>query len=64
MLWWDTNVLEVSAVSETSVSYHDTTRRLNPEDIDLKRHRRESLKTRSRSRPLRTSLTLTFGYLC
>jgi len=26
------------------VSYHNTTRRHNPEDLDLKHHRRESLK--------------------
>jgi len=29
------------------VSYHNTTRRYNPEDLDLKHHRRESLKTRT-----------------
>jgi hypothetical protein len=38
--------VEVSSTSETSVSYHNTTRRHNPEDIDLKLHRREDLKTR------------------
>jgi hypothetical protein len=30
------------------VSYHNTTRRHNPEDVDLKHHRRESLETRIR----------------
>jgi hypothetical protein len=30
---------------ETLVPYYNTTRRHNPEDLDLKRHRRESLKT-------------------
>jgi hypothetical protein len=28
------------------VSYHNTTRRHNPEDLDLKHHRREILKAR------------------
>jgi hypothetical protein len=27
------------------VSYHNTTRRYNPEDLDLKHHRREKLKS-------------------
>jgi hypothetical protein len=40
--------LEVTRTSETLLSYQDTTRRHNPEDLDLKRHRRESLKTRKR----------------
>jgi hypothetical protein len=29
---------------ETLVSYHSTTRHHNPEDLDLNRHRRDSLK--------------------
>jgi hypothetical protein len=33
--------------SETSVSYHITTRRQNPEDLDLKYHLRESLITQN-----------------
>jgi hypothetical protein len=33
--------------SETSVCYHNTTRRHNPEGLVLKHHRRESLKTRN-----------------
>jgi len=28
-----------------SVSYHNTTRHHNPEDLDLKHHSRESLKS-------------------
>jgi len=32
---------------ETLLSYHNTTWRHNPEDLDLKHHRRESLKTRN-----------------
>jgi hypothetical protein len=31
--------------SETSVSYHNTTRRHNPEDLDLKHHRRKSFES-------------------
>jgi hypothetical protein len=37
--------LEETRTSETSVSYRNTTRRHNPEDFDLKHHRRESLKS-------------------
>jgi hypothetical protein len=33
-------------VSEVLVSYHNTTRRHNPEDLDLNLHRRENLKSR------------------
>jgi len=32
--------------SETFVSYYNTTRRHNPEDLDLKYHRRENTKIR------------------
>jgi hypothetical protein len=37
--------MEAARTSETSVSYHSTTRRHNPEDLGLKHERRERLKT-------------------
>jgi hypothetical protein len=38
--------MEEASTSETSVSCHNTARRHNPEDLDMKHHRRETLKTR------------------
>jgi len=36
-----------SGTSETMVTYYSTTRRHSPEDLDLKLHRHEGLKSRT-----------------
>jgi hypothetical protein len=41
-----TLMMGAAGTSETLVSYHNTIRRHNPEDLDLKHHRRENLRTR------------------
>jgi len=36
-------LIEVAGSSEKFISYHITTRRQNPEELDLKLHRRDNL---------------------
>jgi len=38
--------MEAARTSETLVSYHNTTLRHSPEDLDMNLHRRENLKSR------------------
>jgi len=40
--------MESAWASEMLVSYHDIRRRHNPEELDLKRHRRERLKKKKK----------------
>jgi len=42
------------------VSCHNTTRRHNPEDLDLKNHRRENFKTRTIDEAYKKYFTLCF----
>jgi hypothetical protein len=52
--------MEKARTSEMVVTYHNTTRRYNPEDFDLKHYRRESLKTSK----MRMNRSPAEGYSC
>jgi hypothetical protein len=49
--------METAWNSETLVSYHNTTRRDNTEDLDLNLHGHEYLKSLSSKLPVATSVT-------
>jgi hypothetical protein len=38
-------MMEAARTSDTLVNFHQTTRRYNPEDSDLRNHRHENLKS-------------------